>query len=116
MVERFVGLLEQGEGKTVVNISSIMGSIGNNSAGGSYIYRSSKAALNMVTKTLSNDLDERGFTVVSFHPGWVQTDMGGESADIAPAEAVAGMRKVIAGLSTADNGKFYNYDGTPLPW
>ncbi len=116
MVERFVGLLEQGEGKTVVNISSIMGSIGNNSSGGSYIYRSSKAALNMVTKTLSNDLGERGFTVVSFHPGWVQTDMGGESADIPPVEAVAGMRKVIAGLSTADNGKFYNYDGTPLPW
>ncbi|WP_193368069.1 SDR family oxidoreductase [Pelagibius marinus] len=116
MVERFVGLLEQGEGKTVVNISSVMGSIGNNSSGGSYIYRSSKAALNMVTKTLSNDLGERGFTVVSFHPGWVQTDMGGEGADIAPVEAVAGMRKVIAGLSTADNGKFYNYDGTALPW
>ncbi len=116
MVERFVGLLEQGSGKTVVNISSIMGSIGNNSSGGSYIYRSSKAALNMVTKTLSNDLGERGFTVVSFHPGWVQTDMGGESADIAPDQAVAGMRKVIAGLTTADNGKFFNYDGTALPW
>lgn len=116
MVERFVGLLEQGESKTVVNISSIMGSIGNNSSGGAYIYRSSKAALNMVTKSLSNDLADRGFTVVSFHPGWVQTDMGGESADISPADAVAGMRKVIDGLSTADNGKFFNYDGTPLPW
>ena len=116
MVERFVGLLEQSEGKTVVNISSIMGSIGHNSSGGSYIYRSSKAALNMVTKTLSNDLAERGFTVVSFHPGWVQTDMGGEGADITPAQAVAGMRKVIAGLTTADNGKFFNYDGQSLPW
>lgn len=116
MVERFAGLLEQSEGKTVVNISSIMGSIGNNSSGGSYIYRSSKAALNMITKTLSNDLAERGFTVVSFHPGWVQTAMGGESADIQPAKAVAGMRKAIAALSTADNGKFFNYDGTPLPW
>ena len=116
MVERFVGLLEQSEGKTVVNISSIMGSIGHNSSGGSYIYRSSKAALNMVTKTLSNDLAERGFTVVSFHPGWVQTDMGGEGADITPAQAVAGMRKVIAGLTAADNGKFFNYDGQSLPW
>ncbi|MEO3431484.1 SDR family oxidoreductase [Pelagibius sp. CAU 1746] len=116
MVERFVGLLEQGAGKTVVNISSIMGSIGNNSSGGSYIYRSSKAALNMITKTLSNDLGERGFTVVSFHPGWVQTDMGGESADIPVTQSVAGMREVIAGLSAADNGKFFNYDGTPLPW
>lgn len=116
MVERFAGLLEQSEAKTVINISSIMGSIGNNSSGGSYIYRSSKAALNMITKTLSNDLAERGFTVVSFHPGWVQTGMGGEGADIAPTEAVAGMRKVIAGLTTSDNGKFFNYDGTPLPW
>jgi len=116
MVERFVGLLEKSQGKTVVNISSVMGSVGNNSSGGSYIYRSSKAALNMVTKTLSNDLGEQGFTVVSFHPGWVQTDMGGEEADITPLDSVAGMRKVIAGLTTADNGKFYSYDGTALPW
>ncbi|GAB4224424.1 MAG: SDR family oxidoreductase [Kiloniellaceae bacterium] len=116
MVERFAGLLEKSDGRTVVNISSIMGSIGNASSGGSYIYRSSKAALNMITKTLSNDLGERGFTVVSFHPGWVQTDMGGDEADIPPTEAVAGMRKVIAGLTTEDNGKFFNYDGTTLPW
>lgn len=116
MVERFVGLLEQGEGKTVVNISSIMGSIGNNSSGGGYIYRSSKAALNMVTKSLANDLGQRGFTVVSFHPGWVQTKMGGEGADIPPAQAVVELRKAIAGLTTADNGSFFNYDGTPLPW
>jgi len=116
MVERFAGLLEKSDGRTVVNISSIMGSIGNASSGGSYIYRSSKAALNMITKTLSNDLGERGFTVVSFHPGWVQTDMGGEEADITPLDSVAGMRKVIAGLTTADNGKFYSYDGTALPW
>jgi NAD(P)-dependent dehydrogenase (short-subunit alcohol dehydrogenase family) len=116
MVERFVGLLENSEGRTVVNISSVMGSIGQNTSGGSYIYRSSKAALNMVTKTLSNDLAERGFTVVSFHPGWVQTDMGGESADITPAESVAAMRKVIAGLGPDDNGKFFNYDGQLLPW
>ena len=116
MVERFAGLLEKSDGRTVVNISSIMGSIGNASSGGSYIYRSSKAALNMITKTLSNDLGERGFTVVSFHPGWVQTDMGGDEADIPPTEAVAGMRKVIAGLTSEDNGKFFNYDGTTLPW
>ena len=116
MVERFVNLLEQGEGKTIVNISSIMGSISGNASGGSYIYRSSKAALNMVTKTLANDLGERGFTVVSFHPGWVQTDMGGESADITPVQSVAGMRRVIAGLTTADNGRFFNYDGEALPW
>lgn len=116
LVERFAGVLEQGEGKTVVNISSRMGSIASNSSGGSYIYRSSKAALNMITKGLSVDLGPRGFTVVSFHPGWVQTDMGGESADIPVEESVAGMRKVIAGLTTDDNGRFFNFDGEELPW
>ncbi len=116
VVERFVGLLERGEGGTVVNISSIMGSIASNTSGGAYIYRSSKAALNMVTKSLANDLAGRGITVVSFHPGWVKTDMGGSGADITAAESVAGMRQVIAGLTPADNGHFFNYDGKPLPW
>jgi NAD(P)-dependent dehydrogenase (short-subunit alcohol dehydrogenase family) len=116
MVERFVGLIEKGERKTVVNISSKMGSIAQNTSGGSYIYRSSKAALNMVTKSLSNDLAGRGFTVVSFHPGWVATDMGGEGAEISPDESVAGMRRVIDGLITTDNGKFFNYDGVEIQW
>jgi NAD(P)-dependent dehydrogenase (short-subunit alcohol dehydrogenase family) len=116
MAERFVGQLRKGEGKTIVNISSIMGSMERNVAGGAYIYRCSKAALNMVTKTLAVDLAEAGFTVVSFHPGWVRTDMGGEAADLAPAESVAGMRQVIAGLTTADNGRFINYNGDALPW
>ncbi len=116
MVERFMGMLEKGERKTIVNISSRMGSIACNENGGSYIYRSSKAALNMVTKGLSVDLEAKGFTVISFHPGWVQTDMGGESADIPADASIAGMRKVIAGLSTEDNGKFFNYDGSEIPW
>lgn len=116
VVERFAGVLEKSETKTVVNISSRLGSIASNDSGGSYIYRSSKAALNMVTKGLSVDLGPKGFTVISFHPGWVQTDMGGEAADIPAKESVAGMRRVIAGLTTADNGKFFNYDGSEIDW
>jgi NAD(P)-dependent dehydrogenase (short-subunit alcohol dehydrogenase family) len=116
MVERFVGLIEKGERKTVVNISSKMGSIEQNTSGGSDIYRSSKTALNMVTKSLSNDLAGRGFTVVSFHPGWVATEMGGEEAEISPTDSVAGMRRVIDGLATTDNGKFFNYDGAEIQW
>ena len=116
MAERFVGMLENGTGKTIVNISSRMGSIAANTSGGAYIYRSSKAAVNMVTKGLSVDLAERGITVISFHPGWVQTDMGGEDADIPAEESVAGMRKVIAGLTPADSGKFFNYDGSEIAW
>lgn len=115
MVERFAALIEQSERKMVVNISSILGSIAG-SSGDDYIYRSSKAALNMVTKTLACDLEGRGMTVVSFHPGWVRTDMGGSGADITPQESVAGMRRVIDGLTTADSGKFFSYDGSTLAW
>jgi NAD(P)-dependent dehydrogenase (short-subunit alcohol dehydrogenase family) len=116
MVERFVDLIDKSQHKTVVNISSRMGSIGENTSGGAYIYRSSKAALNMVTKSLANDLAGRGFKVISFHPGWVQTDMGGESAAIGAAESVKGMRAVIAGLKAGDSGKFFNFDGSPIVW
>jgi NAD(P)-dependent dehydrogenase (short-subunit alcohol dehydrogenase family) len=70
----------------------------------------------MVTKTLANDLAGRGIIVISFHPGWVQSDMGGDGASIPATESVAGMRHVIEGLSAADNGKFFNYDGAPLEW
>ena len=116
MAERFVEHLAQGDRKQIVNISSRLGSMGANSSGGAYIYRSSKAALNAVVKSLSIDLAPRGITVVAFHPGWVKTDMGGDSAEITPAESVKGMRNVIDGLSSADNGKFFNYDGEIVPW
>jgi len=116
MAERFVEHVAASERKLIVNISSRMGSIGANGGGGAYIYRSSKAALNAVVKSLSIDLKPRGITVVAFHPGWVQTDMGGKSAAIGTAESVAAMRAVIDGLGPADSGKFFNYDGAILPW
>lgn len=116
MAERFVGMLEKSDAKTVVNISSRMGSIASNDGGSFYTYRSSKAALNMITKNLSVDLAARGITVVSLHPGWVQTDMGGEEADIPAEDSIAGMRKVIAGLTFEDSGKFFSYDGSEVGW
>ncbi len=116
VAQRFVEQVAASDRKLIVNISSRMGSIAENSGGGEYIYRSSKAALNMVAKSLSIDLVGRGITVVVFHPGWVKTDMGGEEAAITPQESVAGMRAVIERLTTAENGKFFNYDGSELPW
>jgi NAD(P)-dependent dehydrogenase (short-subunit alcohol dehydrogenase family) len=116
MAERFVAQVARSERRLIANVSSRMGSIGDNSRGGSYIYRSSKAALNMVVKSLSADLAGRGIAVVAFHPGWVQTDMGGPEAAITAAESVAGMRAVIERLGPADNGKFFNYDGSEIPW
>ena len=116
MAERFVEHVAGSERKLIVNISSRMGSIEENTSGGNYIYRSSKAALNMVAKGLSLDLAPRGITVAVFHPGWVKTDMGGQNALITPAESVAGMRAVIDGLTPKDTGSFHAYDGSGIPW
>ncbi len=116
MAERFADHLAKGDRKLLANISSRMGSIAQNDGGGSYIYRSSKAALNMVGKGLAVDLAPHGITVVMFHPGWVQTDMGGAEADLTPAESVASMRKVLDRLTPADSGRFFSYDGSEIPW
>ena len=104
----------QGE-RRLVTISSRMGSI-TEAGPNSVVYRSTKAAVNMVVKCLSLALAGEGVTAVALHPGWVRTDMGGAGAALEPEESVAAMRKVIAGLSQGDNGRFINYDGSPIPW
>lgn len=116
MAEVFVAQVARSKLKIIANITSMMGSIDDNTSGGSYLYRSSKAALNMVTKSLSLDLRREGITAVVLHPGWVQTDMGGPNALITTEQSVSGMRKVIGKLSSSCSGKFYNYDGREIPW
>ncbi|MEO8081395.1 MAG: SDR family oxidoreductase [Caldimonas sp.] len=102
-------------GGALAVLSSRMGSIGSRTAAGSSLYRASKAAVNSVVKDAS--LTWRGRAViVSLHPGWVRTDMGGAAADIDVASSVAGMRAVIAGLTPAANGGFFDHDGTAIPW
>lgn len=96
-------------------ISSKMGSIAE-CGGGSYTYRSSKTALNMAVKCLSMEFGAKGLIAVMFHPGHVRTDMGGPSAPVLPAESAAGIKSVLDGVTASDNGRFYNYDGTVLPW
>ena len=108
--------LRSSNGKMVVNITSRLGSIANNSGGGFYGYRESKAALNMFTRSLANELRADGFICVAVHPGWVQTDMGGASATLTVEESAQGIRNVIANLSPEDSGTFWNFDGAPLPW
>jgi NAD(P)-dependent dehydrogenase (short-subunit alcohol dehydrogenase family) len=116
MSEAFAAQIARGKQKTIVTISSKMGSIADNSGGGSYLYRSSKAAVNMVVKSLAIDLKPLGITAVVFHPGWVKTDMGGPNAMISAEQSVSGIRQVISGLSPADSGKFFGYDGQVIPW
>ena len=96
--------------------SSQLGSIGNNTSGGLYGYRISKAALNMVAKGISSDLGSRGLIAVAMHPGWVKTRMGGASAPVSVQQCVAGQQRLLDRLTMADSGHFFNYDGTELPW
>jgi NAD(P)-dependent dehydrogenase (short-subunit alcohol dehydrogenase family) len=102
--------------KIIAAVSSKMGSMADNTSGGSYAYRASKAALNMVIKGLAVDLATSGAIALALSPGWVRTDMGGPTAPLDAQTAVAGMRQTIAGASSKDSGKFLHYDGTELPW
>jgi len=108
--------LIRGKDKKLLYLSSKMGSIDDNSGGGSYIYRSSKSALNSVVKSLAIDLAAQGFRAAVLHPGWVQTDMGGPNALIDTKTSVNGMLEVIDGLDQASSGGFFNYDGSPIAW
>ncbi len=102
--------------KKLVTLSSKMGSIVDNTSGGSYMYRSTKTAVNMVMKSLSIDLKPSGIAVATLHPGWVETDMGGPNALINTQTSVTGLRKVIDNLSLENTGKFIAYDGKEIGW
>jgi NAD(P)-dependent dehydrogenase (short-subunit alcohol dehydrogenase family) len=118
IVEKFLPLIKNGKDPIIVNISSTSGSIGRRTRkGGGYSYSASKAALNMITKTLSLDLQEDGVTVVSIHPGWVKTTMEyTENAPLTTYESIKGIRKVVDNLSIEETGKFFDWEGNELPW
>lgn len=116
LVEAFLPHIERGRKKLIVAVSSLMGSIADNSSGGSLLYRTSKASLNAAMKNLSIDLQQRSIGVLILHPGWVRTDMGGKNALIEVDESVAGMRKLIDTFSLDQSGRFFKYDGSHLPW
>jgi NAD(P)-dependent dehydrogenase (short-subunit alcohol dehydrogenase family) len=102
-------------GGKVAIISSIMGSDAR-APGGSYIYRASKAAVLNLGRNLAVDLAQDGIAVGVYHPGWVQTDMGGASAQITVAQSANGLAKQFDLLSLSNTGCFQNYDGTPIPF
>ena len=119
ITEKFFPLLEKGKKPVVVNISSNSGCIskkrGNGSTG--YGYSSSKAALNMITKMLSNELKDYEIIVVSLHPGWVKTTMlYTENAPLEPSESINGMIRVIESLEMQSTGRFLDWNGNQIPW
>ena len=104
------------KGSKVVNISTLMGSIEDNSSGGYYAYRMSKAALNMASKNLNHELGVMDVTVLTFHPGWVRTDMGGSGANLSVETSVSEMLNVIESSGPEKSGTFLRFDGERLPW
>ena len=104
------------DGGCVANVSSQLGSIANTTRFGTPSYNISKAAQNMATVLLAHALRDRGIRVVALHPGWVQTEMGGDGAQIAATASVAGLLKVIDDLTLDDSGRFLDWQGQPQPW
>ena len=108
-------LLKAGDDPRVVMISSSMGSL-QRAGGSSYGYRMSKAAMNMAARVLAYDTSMTGIITITANPGWVKTDMGGPSANLTPEQSASALLALIDRLTPSDNGKFFQYDGTEIPW
>lgn len=115
LAETFFDNLKDSGSRTLVCISSVWGSITLNDRGGDYLYRSSKAALNAVVKSLACDLAGDGIRVLAVHPGWVKTDMGGSEAPLEARDCAATLLEMLA-QQPIDSGCFVDYRGHPLPW
>jgi NAD(P)-dependent dehydrogenase (short-subunit alcohol dehydrogenase family) len=112
--ERLTGA-RRPSGPLLVNVSSRFGSLAERTAGGDYYYAASKAALNMVTRCLAADLSPT-VTVVSVHPGWARTGVGGGAAPLAPEVAAAALGELFERLGPADTGTFVDHVGKRIPW
>lgn len=122
LTEILFDLIKKGKQKKIVFISSRAGSISERGNlphhlhGGSYIYRSSKAALNSAAQSLAFDYTNQGINVIVLHPGWVKTRMAGDEADISVEKSVKGMKEKIDSFKPYMNRTFYNYDGKVIAW
>jgi NAD(P)-dependent dehydrogenase (short-subunit alcohol dehydrogenase family) len=114
MAEAVAPWLKKSSKPKLANVTSLMGSISDNQSGGYYAYRSSKAALNMLNKSLSIDFD--WLTSLVIHPGWVKTKMGGAGAPVEPTDSAKGIWQVIDRSELTESGRFFNFTGKQLPW
>jgi NAD(P)-dependent dehydrogenase (short-subunit alcohol dehydrogenase family) len=115
VAQQFVDLLEAGRRPRIVSISSEYGSVSENT-GFPYYYAASKAALNMLMRSLAAEARSHRITTVLLDPGWVSTDMGGPEAPVTPAQSVASMIRMIDGLTERHNGGFFTREGRAAPW
>ncbi len=116
IIQRFLDLLKTGDQSRIINITSGLGSLAWRNEGGKYSYAASKAALNMINRTLAYDLRNTTIIPIVIDPGWVQTDMGGPNAWITPAQSVGDMLSVIDRLTPEHAGLFFHHSGEQVPW
>ena len=114
LAKGLIGSLRQGAGVLAFS-SSIMGSIALN-GGGHELYRASKAALNSLTRGLFNEVRGRGITLLTLHPGWVRTDMGGQGAPVSVVESGRGIVSVIEAQAGRHGHRFLDYAGKEIAW
>ena len=115
VVRALLPRLREGKAKKIVNLTSQLGSI-SEATGGRYAYRLSKAALNMATRLLAEDLRADGIRTVALHPGWVQTRMGGSAAPLPPEQSIRGMLRIIDGLTAEQSGRIFDFQGREIPF
>jgi NAD(P)-dependent dehydrogenase (short-subunit alcohol dehydrogenase family) len=115
VIEALVDNVAASERKTIAVMSSRLGSIAETS-GETLPYATSKAALNLLARGFAAKLSGKNIVVAALSPGWVRTDMGGESAPLSSETSVRGLRKVLAGMRREDSGSFFSYDGSTIPW
>ncbi len=116
LVQALRPMLDAGVRKQIVNLSSTLGSLELANSSGPWAYRASKAALNMVTRSLAVEPRLAGYTVVSVHPGWVRTEMGGEGGEISAEESARDISAFLDVLRPEHNGGFFDRTGKRLPW
>ena len=116
VVQQFLPMLEKGDHKLIINISSEAGSISDCWRESEFAYSMSKAALNMQSKILQNHLKPRGFKILAVHPGWMRTDMGGSEADINADEAAEGIFKLAMKKWNLDDDVYMDYKEQPISW
>ncbi len=116
VTQRFLPLLEQGAGRTIVQVSSEAGSVARAWRSEEFEYCMSKAALNVQTRLLANALGPRGYRVVAVHPGWMRTDMGGPEAEVPPEASARGVFRIATDPATAGNGDFVDWQGKKMEW
>jgi NAD(P)-dependent dehydrogenase (short-subunit alcohol dehydrogenase family) len=116
VIEAFMDQIARSQRRLIVTITSGMGSLTDNTSGGSIAYRTSKAAVNMAMRSVAADLASRRIACIVVNPGWVKTAMGGAGAPLTPEESVAAMRRLIEKVGPEHSGKFFNYDGSEYPW